>query len=276
MQRYIFALVLSLFAALLPLQAQCLIQSDGKNRPAWISNAKYRPKNLQNSDVIVVSVKGQTLNEARANAEQEVRAARMNATGVWIRESGPSDIQVRYQCVGEHIEYRRGSYHLWQLVQIAKRPHIELEQIPRRELAKVETNTIGLKPFIPGMAQIHRDDNVSGALFIVGISALSVGVVTTELFRADNNAKVNTTFNVAQRQQYINNAKTLQNTRNILIAATGAIYLWNVIDGFVGGRSGMSGSRQAQIFDSDFKVIPYVDSRCAGLLLSFNFGNGVR
>jgi hypothetical protein len=219
----------------------------------------------------VISVKGQTLNEARANAEQEVYVARMNAVGRRIVEDGPDDIRVRYRCVGEHYESRRDSYHLWQLVQIAKRPDSELEPIPQSELSKLEKNTVGLKPFVPGMAQIHRGYNTSGVLFITGVSTLSVGIVATEVLRADNNAKVGTTFNTAQRQQYINNAETFQNARNILIAAAGAVYLWNVIDGYVGGKSG-----QSQVSDSDFRIAPYADLRSCGFMLSFNLGNGGR
>jgi hypothetical protein len=173
--------------------------------------------------------------------------------------------------MNEHYEYRRGSYHLWQLVQIAKRPNSELESIPRRQIAVTEKNTIGLKPFVPGMAQIHRDDNSSGGLFIAGISALSVGIAATEVLRADNNAKVSTTFNTAQRRQYINNAEKFQNTRNILIVATSAVYLWNIIDGYVGGRNW-----QSQAYDSDFRIAPYADLRSCGFILSFNLGNGGR
>jgi len=266
----VFTIVLLLFATQTPLLAQCLVSSDG-NRPSWISDIRARPKDTPNSDIMVISVNGQSLDEARAKAEQEVYAAKMNRTGKWISQKGPGDIQVRYECLGEHYEYRGGRYRLWQLVRIAKRPHEELDQVKRGETYKLQKNTTGIKPFVPGMAQIYRGDNVSGVLFIAGISALSVGAIAAEVLRSDNNANVNTTFNAAQRRQYIKTAEDCQNTRNILIAAVGAVYLWNVIDGFVGGRGG-----QGYAFDSDFNIIPYANSQGGGFVLSFNWGNGGR
>jgi len=263
---FVFALILLSSVVMFPSSAQCIVSSEGDNRPAWIGNVRYHPRNVPNSDFLVISVKERSLIEAHAIAGEEVKAAQSNVVGKWTGEKDRSDIQVRYRCAGEHYEYHGGQYYLWQIVQIAKRPNIELSPIPSGELARLEKKTIGLKPFVPGMAQIHRGSNIGGTLFIVGVSALSVGAITSEVFRADNNDRVGTTFNVAERRKYRDNADMWQNTRDILIVSAGAVYLWNIIDGYVGGKGG-----QYQAFDSEFKMIPYADLRGGGLILGFNF-----
>jgi hypothetical protein len=125
-------------------------------------------------------------------------------------------------------------------------------------------------PFVPGMAQIFKGSNFKGISFIVGISAFSCGIVATEVFRADNASKIHTTFNVAQRQVYIDNANNLQNARNILIAGTTVLYVWNIIDGFVAKRPGHN---LAQTDSTGFNISPYIDSHSGsgGFLLTLNF-----
>jgi len=262
---FALAVVVLSFVVTRPLSAQCIVSSTG-DRPAWIGSTRYHPKNVPNSVFKVISVKGQTLNAARAVAEEEVKNSQTYDVGRLIGEKYPNDVEVRYRCVGEHYEYNGDRYSLWQLVQIAQRPSIDLPTIPARELAKLDKKTVGLKPFVPGMAQIHRGGNIGGALFITGVSVLSVGAISAEVLRSDNYEKIGTTHNTVLRRQYINNADTWRNTRDILIASVGAVYLWNVIDGYVGGGGG-----QYQAFDSDFKMIPYADLRGGGLILSFNF-----
>jgi hypothetical protein len=232
----------------------------------------------------LIFVEGRTLDEVRRRAEAEVFSTRSRAAASeWgklykkndsmvFQSENPEEFLVRAQCLGEHLECRAGKYRLWQLVQTAKIPYPEpLETISRDQIRKLEKTALGLKPFVPGMAQIYKDSNAKGVFFIVGTSILAGGIVTTELFRADNASKVNTTFKMSQRKAYIDNANTLQNWRNVSIAATGAFYLWNVIDGFVSKRRN-DGNKFTQMFDSDFKITPYADLYgTGGLILSFGF-----
>jgi hypothetical protein len=121
------------------------------------------------------------------------------------------------------------------------------------------------------MAQIHKNSNIKGVLFIVGEAVLIGGIVTTEAFRADNASKINTTYNIAQRQSYIDNANNLQNARNILTAGAVALYVWNIVDGFAAKRP--ENGKLAQMPNSDFKITPYIDSQSGsgGLTLTLNF-----
>ena len=278
LKNFVSLLALFLFAPITPLVAQCLTMSDGI-RPSWVNNSRHRPQATNRSVFITIFVEGQTLDDVRRKAETELNMARGRAAGEWIKTQGgnmnraDAEFQVKAQCLGEHIECGAGRYRLWQLVQIARTPdQPSLESISARNISNLEKNTLGLKPFIPGMAQIHKGSNAKGVFFIVGTSVFVGGIVATEVFRADNVSKVNTTFNVEQRRTYINNANTLQNWRNISIAATGAIYAWNVIDGFAGRKSNTCGNRWAQTRDSDFRITPYADLHgTGGVILSWGF-----
>jgi len=266
-----------------PLLAQCLTLSDGI-RPSWINSSRHRPQETDKSNFMLITVEGQTLDEARRNAEKEFLAKRSMIYGDWVKlhngndgvtfQIGNDDVPrlFRAQCISEYHEFecKTGKYKLWQIVQIAKKPkpNEPLETISRNQIKKLEENTLGLKPFVPGMAQIHRNSNAKGTFFIVGTSALVGGIVATNMLSANNASRVNTTFNVAQRQTYINNANTLHNWRNISIATIGAVYVWNVIDGFVGRKSSICGYKA----ESDFKITPYADLHgTGGLILSFGF-----
>ncbi|MCL2218636.1 MAG: hypothetical protein FWC23_01860 [Chitinispirillia bacterium] len=124
----------------------------------------------------------------------------------------------------------------------------------------------GLRPLVPGWAQIHRGSNGLGTFFIVGEAALIGGAVMAEVFRQDNDSKVNSTFNSAQRQRYIDNTNAMQNLCIGLLIGAAGLYVWNVADGFAGKRQdGVQASR------TEFKITPYADSRSGGLMLTLDF-----
>jgi hypothetical protein len=132
-------------------------------------------------------------------------------------------------------------------------------------------NRVGLRPFIPGWAQIHKGSNIKGTLFIVGGTALTGGAIVTEMLRAENVSKVNSTFDAAQRRSYEDRANTMQNVCVGLIVGAAGLYLWNIVDGFAAKRS--DNGRYAQAHEPDFRITPYVNSRsgAGGLTLTLNF-----
>jgi len=276
----IFLYVLLLTAPFTSLMAQCPDPTGQK--PLWVSGRL--PKDTDVSYFRVIFVNGRTLEEARNKARQEVLMRRGGATAitadVWSSSENSSfhsqdNLTIRYDVICDYYTQRRdGAYNFWQLVQIARNPTVELPPVQPgyfRKLQGAERSALGLKPFVPGMAQIHKGSNVKGALFIISEAALIGGIVTTEVFRADNESKINTTYNVAQRQSYIDNANSLQNARNIFIVGAAAVYVWNIIDGFAANSSDRNNF--AQTPDSDFKITPYVDSQSGtgGLTLTLNF-----
>lgn len=233
----IFALLLAVL--LTPLMARCPDPVGPK--PLWANNL---PKDTEFSYFRAVYAEAPTLEEVRRQAKGEVFRGQGTRTGEQVKildteEFGSfksdNDLEVKYDVVCEH-HYRRsdGMYNYWVLVQIARNPTYPLPQVPPEYFRNLESkDAVGLKPFIPGAAQIYKGSNVKGALFIVSEIALIGGIVTTEVLRSSAASKMKTTQNATQWKSHRDKADNMQNARNILIAGAGAIYVWNIIDGFV-------------------------------------------
>ena len=259
-----------------PITAHCP-EATGR-RPLWIEKL---PNNTNDSYFEVIRAEGRTLEQARENAGTEIFTRRSGHTGRAGQIHSNNDertfrsndeLVVRYRILCEHIEKAEGNkFNLWQLVEIGRRVDEILPPIPSKyfnSLQSAERRTLFFTSLVLGMAQIRRGSNGKGVFFIITTSTLAGAIVVTEVFRADNVSKVSTTFNVAKRQTYINNANSLQNWRNISIAATGAVYLWNIIDGLVGRNP----SSSAKATYSDFRITPYADlNGTGGLILSLDF-----
>jgi hypothetical protein len=127
---------------------------------------------------------------------------------------------------------------------------------------------LGLRPFVPGMAQIHKGSTIKGVVFIGGEAVLIGSIVVTESMRATYVSKANGTNSSQLKSAYRNDADNMSNIRNILIVGAGALYIWNVIDGFAakGNNAG-----QSRVNNADFQIMPYVMPQSAGLNLTLNF-----
>ena len=267
----LFVSVLTFLLALLtPLMARC--PDPIGQKPLWTGS--LIPKDTEVSYFRVIYTEGQTLYDARKLAEKEVERQRANVVGgkqVQIQATQDSafslshnNFEIKFDLVCEfHNKRRGGTYDYWQLVQIAKIPdNRALPPVSSEYFRKLEkAESIGLKPFIPGAAQFYKGSHAKGVMFIVGEAALIGGIVTAEVRRSSAESKINSTYNVAQRRVYIDDAGNMQNARNILIAGAAAIYVWNVIDGFVAKKPS----------DNMLAIMPYVDSHSAGLALTLNF-----
>lgn len=122
--------------------------------------------------------------------------------------------------------------------------------------------------FVPGMAQIHKGSVGKGAV-IIGAEAVCIGgIIATECMRSSYASKVNTTHNAANKLTYHNRAANCRNARNIFIAATAAVYAWNVIDGIVakGKRQSSASYTLAPCIGTDINGSNY-----GGLSLAITF-----
>jgi hypothetical protein len=121
--------------------------------------------------------------------------------------------------------------------------------------------------FVPGMAQIYKGSKAKGFLFIVGEAALIGGVVACEGLRSSYASKINSTHNVSEKQNYINNANNWQNIRNGCIAGAVILYVWNVIDGIAA-----KGSPHIHLADNaNLEILPYATPDTGGISLAINF-----
>lgn len=122
--------------------------------------------------------------------------------------------------------------------------------------------------FVPGMAQIKKGSVTKGALFITGEVVCISGIVVSECLRSSYVSKANSTRDVNLRKNYTDYANNAAISRNVFIAATAAVYVWNVIDGIVA-----KGQPQLVYNSMEMRFAPYLDvvNQAGGLALNMRF-----
>lgn len=240
-----------------------------KEKPFW---ANGYSSDQNNSVINVVSATGSSEKEAREKALQLVIGNQSLATGqrnsVSVNNSGTITVTgqdmltVKARVRDEYSEnVAPGKYKYYLLVQTAKNPMFELEPV-------TITDKYGFSPrvFVPGMAQIHKGQNVKGALFIGGEVLSVAGIIAFEGMRSSYVSKAKRTHNTADIKNYINKADNMKNIRNGFICAMAAIYAWNVIDGIV-----CKGKKHIEVGKPHLAFTPYSDMQSAGVLLAVTF-----
>lgn len=86
---------------------------------------------------------------------------------------------------------------------------------------------------IPGWGQFHKGDNLKGTLFLGGTAACAVGIIITEAQRSDYNRRLTQTHDINQIKNYQTKHDNAATARNVCIGATGALYVYNLIDAMV-------------------------------------------
>ncbi|MCL2845995.1 MAG: hypothetical protein FWE23_11215 [Chitinivibrionia bacterium] len=287
-----FFLLLSL-APLSPIMAQCP-DAIGQ-RPVW-TNGRHLPPETNVSYFRVIYGRGRTITEAREQARQEVFRRRSVITGehVQVRNENlqsNNTLEIKYDLVCEFHQRRKdGGYDYWQLVHIARSPAYTLPPIPREyfdRLHTAERRGLGFKPLVPGMAQIYKGDKAKGVFSIISISALSIAIIPTgtavglrrddlsrELTEYWRRQQQNPTWNISRdRVEYAEDElRRAKAGRNVVMFSALAFYGWNIIDGFT-AKSRSNDNRRAFAPNSDFMLMPYVDSqsKSGGLAISFKF-----
>lgn len=122
--------------------------------------------------------------------------------------------------------------------------------------------------FVPGMAQSKKGSVTKGALFITGEVVCIGGIVVSECLRSSYVSKANSTRDVNLRKNYTDYATNAAISRNVFIAATAAVYVWNVIDGIVA-----KGKPQLAYNGMEMRFAPYLDvvNQAGGLALNMRF-----
>ena len=263
MKQILFTLICILLSFMV--RGQC---SSSQERPAWADGYFH---DEENSYIRVVSANGHDEKEARKNAAQQIIELRSMDTGQQIQITvnndaveikGSDNLVVAARILDEYREYcGPGQYRVTLLVQVAKFPGTWVEW------AKV-TNEYPFSPrvFVPGMAQLHKGNTGKGVMFIIGEVAMIGGIVVSESLRTSYESKINSTHNAANRQNYIDNANTMQNLRNGFIAGALALYAWNVIDGIVA-----KGKKHVLISNAGLKISPYISPYANGLTVAIKF-----
>jgi hypothetical protein len=129
--------------------------------------------------------------------------------------------------------------------------------------ANIKQDSYG-RAFVPGMAQLYYSQNAKAGIIIGSEAVFVAGIVVGEVLRSQNDAKINSTHNTAQKQDYIQKAQRFEVIRNISIGGAIAVYAWNVIDGMVQVSKHRKQNNQCSI-------LPYALPDGGGLTLTITF-----
>ena len=232
--------------------------------PKWLNSGLT---DLRFSYVEVVSGDASTVNAARDMAAAAIVQRRNLAAGAevtvhvvngQITSSGSQDMIVSARILDEYIEeLEYGGWRVYLLVQTLKHPQYSFEN-----LTVTDQYPFSARAFVPGMEQLYKGQKTKGLLFIAGEAACVGGIVAAESMRSNYVNLINSTHNAQQRATYITNANNWTNIRNGCIAATAAVYVWNVVDALVS-----KGARHVETL----ALVPYATPESTGLTLCFNF-----
>lgn len=259
-------LLVSLLCILCPFLATG--QGTNAERPDWV-NGYYLDK--PNSYIEVVSATGYSSELAREAAIEQIIANRSRATGQRVSVSevngnisvtAQDELTVKCRILSEYVErLGAGEYRVSLLVQTAKNPTLTYEPVTISDKYAPSA-----RAFVPGLAQIYKGDTRKGTMFIAGEALAIGGVVACEMLRQSYVAKISQTNNASAVNKYINTSNNMQNLRNGFIAGAAAIYLWNVIDGFVA-----KGVQHIEVGDVQLAAVPIASPQMTGMMLTMNF-----
>lgn len=258
MKQLVFALLVLLF----PLAAHA------DERPSWVNGYFVEQTN---SYIEVVSATDYLEADARNKAIHQIIERRSLATGQTLQIdvmesnitiSGNDMLTVKARIIDEYTEYiKGGQYRVYLLVQTAKNPSLDYESV-------VVTNRYKFSPrvFVPGLAQFHKGQKVRGALFLAGELLMIGGAVTCTIFHNECETDILNATDMDYIRSRADDAKMFKQIRTGCIAGAAAIYVWNVLDGIAA-----KGKTHIEVGKSTLALVPYVDPRSTGLMVSLNF-----
>lgn len=236
--------------------------------PKWKSQGLM---DLTYSYVEVVSADASTVSDARDKAAQAIVQRRNLAVGAEMKvkvvdgkitSSGDQKMIVTARILDEYAE--EVGYNNWRvylLVQTLKHPQYSFENI-----TVTDQYPFSARAFVPGMQQLYKGQKAKGIMFIAAEVACVGGIVVSEGLRTSNINLINSTHNAQQRAQYTDKANMWQNVRNGFIAATAAVYVWNVVDALAA-----KGPRYVKQGSAQFALAPYTNGETVGFAMNVKF-----
>ena len=236
--------------------------------PKWKSQGLM---DLTYSYVEVVSADASTVSDARDKAAQAIVQRRNLAVGAEMKvkvvdgkitSSGDQKMIVTARILDEYAE--EVGYNNWRvylLVQTLKHPQYSLENI-----TVTDQYPFSARAFVPGMQQLYKGQKAKGIIFIAAEVACVGGIVVSEGLHTSNINLINSTHNAQQRAQYTDKANMWQNVRNGFIAATAAVYVWNVVDALA-----VKGARYVKQGSAQFALAPYTNGETVGFAMNVKF-----
>ena len=239
-------------------------------KPSWVGG--YH-RDLANSYIDVFSATGSSDDDARTKAIQRIVDERSRATGrrYSINEtngnitlSSNDELTVKCRIIDEYHSYQSYGYKVDLLVQTAKHPNYDFENV-------TVTDSYGATPvvmsIIPGLGQWYKGSKVKGICMFGATAAAVAGIIicNNEANTAEKNIKLEPKY----AKHYEDKKSNWETGRNICIGAAAAIWIYNMIDAAVA-----KGARRVEVKPagrSYVSLMPALDKDYAGFSFSYNF-----
>lgn len=216
---------------ILSLMAVCIF-IHAKDKPDWTHDTGYN--SLTYSYLISRSADAASPETAEALAIDKVSS-----------EAGG----YQFIIVDTYKEKLDGFWRVYVLAQISRAAGTKIAE----KLTKTNTYKLIGESFVPGMAQIKKGQIAKGASFIAAEAVCIGGIIVSESQRHNFNSKMSYTRDPDLRKSYKNKADNWAMARNIFIAGTAAVYVWNVIDGLVAkGKTQIKGPNGERVAFSPY------------------------
>ena len=100
----------------------------------------------------------------------------------------------------------------------------------RTHVTEKYSPALALMSIIPGVGQFYKGDPLKGCLFLGGCAACGTGIIFMEMQRKTYVAQIGQTHDINVIKQLDARQKNLAIARNVVLGATAAVYIWNIID----------------------------------------------
>jgi hypothetical protein len=207
-------------------------------RPSWVSNNNLPNRLLPKSELRAVTGSGASEQDAEGDAEKKLEKYVSRQTGLRVqiqtdngttRTKSSDELTIKAKSIANYWEKcPDGTVYYSTLWQIAKHPDFTWF-----EMKNVEFGTdysVGLRPLIPAFAQYYKGHNTKGTLFLASEIAL-LGAGGFAMMYA-NNLYDKALASSDSREMFYSKYESLQSVAIVMFAAAGAVYVWNVIDGY--------------------------------------------
>ena len=172
--------------------------------------------------------------------------------------------------VAEYWERRNGNYMLTTVYaksELGKAPLFDSVAVTSQYGARGLWRSM----IIPGWGQIYKGSTIKGCVILGGTAVIAGAIVFAENQRSDYSRKIKGTHDIKIRKSYKTKRDHWATTRNVLIGAEAALYVYNIIDALIA-----PGAQRLVVHNYGrrggyYSLMPSVDTNSAGFYASITF-----
>lgn len=256
-----FLCLVPLSCILAVLSAQNVARSSERFRPQWTRSVSSIPKGNNTYEYRLVVDEGSSLSELKdgrlvhlGNYLKQTNRIDGNAERISRTASGDGDISTQtvhtftfrtatsieeFSCVliDDYWETYRSfdgklQYRYYCLYAVSTHPEVIFDDYSVS--AFYGGKGLWRSALVPGWGQFYKGNYLNAGLIFGAAAGLAGGIVATETVRNNYLHRMDRTHDIDYKRLYARRADQFMTARNICMGALGALYVYNLIDAFVG------------------------------------------